>query len=79
MEHILAWQPDVIVLFHARPASEENQRTANLVHTYTQRCRLWFTAETHEIYASHMIDAYGDCDKGGAAGGVSSTGGATGR
>ncbi len=78
MERILSWRPDVVITFHAMPPGEENQRTASLVHAYTRQCKLWFTADTHEAYASHLVDVYGDC-AGGSTGGTSKAGEATGR
>ena len=78
MERILGWRPDVVITFHAMPPGEENPRTAPLVHAYTGRCKLWFTADTHEAYASHLVDVYGDCGAD-PAGGTSKAGAATGR
>ncbi len=78
MQRILSWRPDVVILFHAMPPGEENPRTAALVHAYISQCKLWFTADTHEAYANHLIDVYGDCGEI-SAGGVSNAGPATGR
>jgi hypothetical protein len=78
MQRILSWRPDVVITFHAMPPGEENPRTASLVHGYTSHCKLWFTADTHEAYASHLVDVYGDCGEI-SAGGVSNAGAATGR
>lgn len=78
MERILSWRPDVVIMFHAMRPGEENPRTDSLVHAYAAGCQLWFTAETQEVYSSHLVDVYGDCG-GGSVGGVSNIGAATGR
>ena len=59
---ILAWKPDVVVMFHGEGSPDENQETAPLVRAYARdNCRLWFTRDVIEMFGPRSIDVYGDC------------------
>lgn len=61
MKRILAWRPDVVVVYHGYDPAFENTRTAPLVRAYLRQCRLWRSAPYHEIAARMVLDIYGDC------------------
>jgi hypothetical protein len=59
--HILAWHPQVVVVYHDYNPAFENARTATLVRAYIHNCRLWHQASFREIAASQTFVVYGDC------------------
>lgn len=61
IRRILAWRPDVVVMYHGHNPASENPRTAGPVRAYLSHCRLWQSAPYHEIAASPVLDVYGDC------------------
>jgi hypothetical protein len=63
MARILAWQPQVVVLFDPYPGAYENPHTAPLVRAYVRRCQLWARAKFREAVQATPIAVYGDCAK----------------
>ena len=63
----LAWRPNVVLTYHNWPATEENPRSAALVHAYLRQCRLWRTLTYAEAVQSVSVDVWGDCVSGSAA------------
>ena len=63
MARILAWRPQVVVLFEPYPAAYENPHTAPLVRAYVRRCQLWARGTFQEAVQATPIAVYGDCGK----------------
>lgn len=61
MRRILAWKPNVVVMYNDYPATLENPRTSPLVRDYVSHCRFWFTREVRQVFATMNLAVYGNC------------------
>lgn len=61
MARILAWRPQVVVLYHGYDPAPENPRTAAQVRAYLARCKPWGQAQFHEIATTRTRDVWGEC------------------
>lgn len=61
MARILAWRPQVVVMYHDYDRAQENPRTSGQVRAYLARCKRWGQAPFHEIATTRTLDVWGQC------------------